>query len=236
MQILQVHKKLKMDIERIKKAMAFGEMPQELAQKLFNECGFLIIRDCPPGLEFGVDYKSWTIADKFLGLKLIPPGIHYFFLSTSEAPRIGFFKVFKGNEICILRWDQQTETFSDQQASDEEIERFRSNLQNIDRNLAAYPFDSTQNWISLSNHITEKTCLRLRPQNPHGLISAQVETVTKEEELAEDLQDKSKVFNVTKDNPERVRFRDPNGLPIMKVKPGFEIPFTKIPDVPVSMG
>lgn len=222
-----------MDIESIKRAMSHGEMPQELAQKLFNECGFLIIQDCPSKLEFGVDFKSWTIAEKFLGLKLIPPGIHYFFLATSTAPRIGFFKVFKGNEIVLLKWDQKNETFVEKLGSQEDIERVRENLKNIDRNLAAYPFDSIQNWISLTNHIKEGTIERLRPKNLLGLISGQPETISKEEELAQEV-GKDKVFNVTKENPERVRFKDPNGLPILKVKPGFEIPFTEIPEVPFT--
>uniref|UniRef100_A0AC35FJV7 Protein AAR2 homolog n=1 Tax=Panagrolaimus sp. PS1159 TaxID=55785 RepID=A0AC35FJV7_9BILA len=223
-----------MDIEQIKKAMTNDEMPQELAQKLFTDNGFLIIQNCPAGLEFGVDYKSWTLADKFLGLKLIPPGIHYFFISTEKAPRIGFFKCFKGNEILLLRWDKQTESFSEKLASKEDIERLKANLQNIDRNLAAYPFSTARNWIQLSNFINEKTIERLKPKNVHGLITGQPDTVTKEEELAAELNDKSKVFNVDREHPDRVRFQDSAGLPIMKVKEGFEIPFTKIPDVPVS--
>jgi A1 cistron-splicing factor AAR2 len=223
-----------MDIEKIKKAMTNDEMPQELAQKLFTDNGFLIIQNCPAGLEFGVDYKSWTLADKFLGLKLIPPGIHYFFISTEKAPRIGFFKCFKGNEILLLRWDKQTESFSEKLASKEDIERLKANLQNIDRNLAAYPFSTARNWIQLSNFINEKTIERLKPKNVHGLITGQPDTVTKEEELAAELNDKSKVFNVDREHPDRVRFQDSAGLPIMKVKEGFEIPFTKIPDVPFT--
>uniref|UniRef100_A0AC34Q0U8 Protein AAR2 homolog n=1 Tax=Panagrolaimus sp. JU765 TaxID=591449 RepID=A0AC34Q0U8_9BILA len=224
---------LQMDVEAIKRAMSHGEMPQELARKLFNECGFLVIQDCPPKLEFGVDYKSWTITEKFMGLKLIPPGIHYFFLASGTAPRIGFFKVFKGNEILLLKWDKKEETFVEKLASEDEIERLRTNLQNLDRNLAAFPFDSTQNWISLTNHIKEATIERLKPKNLLGLITGQPETESKEEELAKEL-GKEKVFNVNRENPERTRFRDPNGLPILKVKPGFEIPFTEIPDVPFT--
>uniref|UniRef100_A0A7E4VWC7 Protein AAR2 homolog n=1 Tax=Panagrellus redivivus TaxID=6233 RepID=A0A7E4VWC7_PANRE len=224
-----------MDVAKIRQAMAGGEMPQELAQQLFNECGFLVIQNVPEGMEFGVDYKSWTVRSNFLGLKLIPPGLHYFFLASGTAPRIGFFKWIKGNEVLLHKWDKKGETFAETPATDEDVARLRANLQHIDRNLAAYPFDVTQNWVSLSNHITEKTEKRLRPTNPMGLITGQPETITKEEDVAAEIGDPKAVFNVDRSNKgERLRFRDPNGLPIVRVKEGYEVRFTAIPDVPFT--
>lgn len=43
----------------------------------------------PRGSEFGVDYKSWQTDEKFLGLKMIPPGPHFVYCSIKTAPRIG---------------------------------------------------------------------------------------------------------------------------------------------------
>lgn len=53
------------------------EMDQELAKKLFKEGGFLIVLGVPIGTEFGVDLKSWETAERFMGVKMIPPGLHY---------------------------------------------------------------------------------------------------------------------------------------------------------------
>ena len=53
------------------------EMDQELAQKLFTEGAFLICRNVPEGTEFGIDMKSWNTAERFNGIKMIPPGVHY---------------------------------------------------------------------------------------------------------------------------------------------------------------
>lgn len=53
------------------------EMPQELAQRLLVEGATCVCLDVPEGTEFGVDMKSWSTAERFNGLKMIPPGIHY---------------------------------------------------------------------------------------------------------------------------------------------------------------
>ena len=58
------------------KAAADG-MSQEQAQWLFSEGAMLVFLDVPPGTEFGVDYNSWAVGEKFKGVKMIPPGIHF---------------------------------------------------------------------------------------------------------------------------------------------------------------
>lgn len=39
-----------------------------------------------------------------------------------------------------------------------------------------------------------------------------------------------------RENPKRMRFADEEGLPVMEVKPGFEIQFTLIPQLPGDRG
>lgn len=53
------------------------EMDQTLAQRLFFEGATLVTLNVPSGTEFGIDLKSWNTADKFKGIKMIPPGFHY---------------------------------------------------------------------------------------------------------------------------------------------------------------
>ena len=35
--------------------------------------------DVPPKTEIGIDVHSWNTGEKFMGIKMIPPGIHYVF-------------------------------------------------------------------------------------------------------------------------------------------------------------
>lgn len=49
------------------------------AQRLFREGGTLIWLDMPVGAEFGCDLTAWNTAHKFKGVKMIPPGLHFFY-------------------------------------------------------------------------------------------------------------------------------------------------------------
>ena len=55
------------------------EMEQDVARQLFAEGAVLVLLDVPEGTEFGIDYNSWNIAPKFMGIKMIPPGFHFIF-------------------------------------------------------------------------------------------------------------------------------------------------------------
>lgn len=59
------------------------------------------------------------------------------------------------------------------------MERFRSNLKNLDPYLGAYPFENYRTWFSLSNHISKKLLGNLKPEKCDR-ISAQAELVTLE--------------------------------------------------------
>ena len=73
------------------------QMSPEAAQKLYNEGGFLVVTQLPPGSEFGIDLYSWNTGEKFLGVKMIPPGLHFVYYSIAGqgssgpqlAPRTG---------------------------------------------------------------------------------------------------------------------------------------------------
>lgn len=53
------------------------EIDQELARRLFRECACLILCNVPIGTEFGIDLKSWETRERFMGVKMIPPGLHF---------------------------------------------------------------------------------------------------------------------------------------------------------------
>lgn len=57
--------------------MCAMEMEQNVAQTLFGQGATLILLDVPKATDIGIDIKSWHVGDKFKGIKMIPPGIHY---------------------------------------------------------------------------------------------------------------------------------------------------------------
>lgn len=83
------------------------------------------MKDFPAGLEFGIDYKSWNVGEKFVGLKMIPPGIHFVYLSVKDAPRMGFFYNFQPHEIVAKKWDKVNEDFSEYEFSEIEVLFFK---------------------------------------------------------------------------------------------------------------
>ena len=49
---------------------------------------------------FGIDYSAWAVGPQFMGIKLIPPGLHYIYSGASAAEdvgigRTGFFLYMK---------------------------------------------------------------------------------------------------------------------------------------------
>ncbi|CAG9533150.1 unnamed protein product [Cercopithifilaria johnstoni] len=207
-----------------------SDMPLDLASHLYENGAFMVFLNVPQTTEFGIDYKSWHVGPKFLGLKMIPPGIHFIFFSVKTAPRIGFFHHFKEKEILLRKWDPIREDMIIEPCSADEIERIRSNLKAMDDGLAPYPFETYRSWFSLSYHITEKTVERLRPENQYSRITGQAELVTLETEIME----KEGVHGhpsscVDRDHPTRIRFVDEEGLPIMRIREGFQIRFTELP-------
>ena len=59
-------------------------MEQDIALKLFKEGAIFIFLDFPVGSEFGIDLHSWNTGDKFRGVKMIPPGMHYIYYRFSN--------------------------------------------------------------------------------------------------------------------------------------------------------
>lgn len=46
----------------------------------------LVAIGLPRGLQFGVDYWAFVVGEKFKGMKMIPPGVHYFWFRSTERP------------------------------------------------------------------------------------------------------------------------------------------------------
>ena len=148
----------------------------EVTRKLYKEGASLVLLEVPPGTEVGVDMNSWNVGEKFLGIKMIPPGVHFVYYSPvnisqrSVAPRTGFFHNFSRGEVMVRKWSKAGEEIVDN-VSDEDQERVRADMKNIDKCLGVYPYQSWRKWISLSDQISEATLSRLEPTNNKNICS-----------------------------------------------------------------
>jgi len=145
------------------------EMDQEVAQKLFIEGGTVVLKNVPVGTEFGIDMNSWSTGPKFMGVKMIPPGVHFIYFSTvnikegTVSPRTGFFHNFTAGELLVRSWNQETENLLDD-VSEEDQEKMKLDLRNLDPHLGVFPFQSRKKWMPLSNRIDQHIIDRLMPE------------------------------------------------------------------------
>lgn len=156
------------------------DMPPELARQLFEQGAFLIIAGVPEKTEFGMDLSSYSVGEKFRGVKMIPPGPHYIYTAAQgsygdASSRIGFMHYFKSQEIVIREWDNEKEELRmrSKGSNEEEATRIRNNLRELDSFLAPYDFSSMAKWQNLVNHLTANTVNRCLPE--WGLIRPSVE-------------------------------------------------------------
>lgn len=136
-------------------------MDQELAKRLLEEGGVFIFLNVPKETEFGIDFKLWNTDEKFRGIKMIPPGLHYIFYSSVShtgdvAPRSGFFYNFRKGEIVVRKWNIKEEDMSVDKCTEEEIVHFRHNIKAMDNFLGCYPYDIYDKWVSLTENLTGK--------------------------------------------------------------------------------
>ena len=195
-------------------------MDQSRAKTLFKEGAFLIVLDVPEGTEFGIDWNSWTTGPKFKGVKMIPPGIHFVFYSAvskfdgAPAPRTSFFHTFKSQEIVVKRWHAKDEELVDESKTTDEIKVIKANLQDLDKNLAPYPYDTLKKWVSMSNNISIDIIKKCSPEN--GVIHSVLELMPEKQRK--------------NDSPSSSQVVDKDGLPCMTANPRSVIRFTKVPD------
>ncbi|KAG9304045.1 hypothetical protein G9A89_005955 [Geosiphon pyriformis] len=158
-------------------------MEQEVVQALFEKGAFLIFLNAPQGLEFGIDYNSWEIGPKFMGVKIIPPAD----TSRTSGLRTGFFKFYESKEVVIKEWDPLQEDLKDSSQIDQELnERLKADMRRLDQYLGLYPLSpptSYQKWVKLTNYITSELISKVLPME--GKISNISCSTLDEEELSQ---------------------------------------------------
>lgn len=206
-------------------------MDSETAKVLFKEGAVFILQDLPEGSEFGIDYNAWTVGPKFRGVKMIPPGIHFVYYSSSNAigqtgMRTGFFYNFKQREVVVKKWDIRAEDINQEEITQEEYQRIVSNMQELDQYLGAYPYENYKKWVSQTSHITVPLLSRLKPECGTIYSVAQFESIASNSQsrlLAE--QNKTEQMK----SEEHSSKKEKDCLPNLKTIQGTEIRFSRIP-------
>ncbi|KAI7871351.1 A1 cistron-splicing factor [Spinellus fusiger] len=149
-------------------------MDQATANLLFEHGAFLLFFDAPANLEFGIDYHAWTIGPLFKGIKMIPPGLHFIYFSATskeglQGVRTGFFKYFESKEVAVREWNPHIEDLREERELDpEQVERYRKNIRDFDRNMGPYPLDPPtyyQRWRTLTSYVTPGLVRRVLPND-----------------------------------------------------------------------
>lgn len=149
--------------------MSSFKMRPEEAKRLFQEGAVFMLLDVPEGTEFGIDLKSWDVGEKFRGIKMIPPGVHYIYYSASNnyeetSFRSGFFYNFRQGEFIVKKWDRKMEEISSEEVSESEIVQFKENIVALDSFLGPYPYEILDKWQESICYLTGR-CLNTKGLN-----------------------------------------------------------------------
>jgi len=128
----------------------------------------VVCLDCPEGVLFGIDYSAWAVGPKFMGVKLVPPGLHFIYCSPSAeevgASRSGFFLFMRPTDVAVLQWDAETEELVRLENQEEEM-RYADGARNydFDGNLGPYPHELDGQWRELTRHATADLVDKIEP-------------------------------------------------------------------------
>ncbi|OIW16140.1 hypothetical protein TanjilG_18855 [Lupinus angustifolius] len=144
-------------------------MDSETALELVKHGVTLLFLDVPQYTLVGVDTQVFSVGPIFKGIKMIPPGPHFVYYSSSSregrefSPIIGFFIDVGPSEVIVRKWDQQEERLV--KVSEEEEERYTLAVKNLefDRQLGPYNLANYEEWKRLSNFISKSIIKRLEP-------------------------------------------------------------------------
>ncbi|KAI3768168.1 hypothetical protein L2E82_18624 [Cichorium intybus] len=179
-------------------------MDADTALELVKKGATLLFLDVPQHTLFGIDTQMFSVGPNFKGIKMIPPGPHFIYYSSSNrggsefSPMIGFFIDLNPSQVIIRKWDQQEERLV--KISEEEEERYSEAVKNMefDKYLGPYTLSQFGEWKMLSNYITKSTIERIEPIgaeitviNEPDILENNIKTAM-EEALSEQLK-KSKI-------------------------------------------
>ncbi|KAF8100006.1 hypothetical protein N665_0233s0009 [Sinapis alba] len=144
-------------------------MDSEKALELVKHGASLLFLDVPQHTFIGIDTQMFTVGPAFKGIKMIPPGIHFVFYSSSTrdgkefSPTIGFFIDVAPSQVIVRKWNQQDEWLA--RVSEEEEERYSQAVKSLefDKHLGPYNLSQYGTWKHLSNYVTKDVVEKFEP-------------------------------------------------------------------------
>ncbi|KAF4668843.1 a1-alpha2 repression [Perkinsus olseni] len=153
------------------------EIPSNPSQDwLVKNGGVLLVLEFPVGSYFGIDKHVWQVGPRFMGVHLIPYGVHYVFYSEEEmSPRTGFFVFFGPNRprIQVRRW--QPETVELMAVGPQDTSKYAFMFENqrmFADQLGPYPQEGLAQWKENTLFITPEVIAKLQPVNAGRLIKS----------------------------------------------------------------
>ncbi|CAH9105533.1 unnamed protein product [Cuscuta europaea] len=188
-------------------------MDPEEALQLVKHGATLLFLDVPQFTLIGIDTQMYSSGPNFKGIKMIPPGVHFVYYSSSNregntfSPIIGFFIVVNPSEVIVRKWDKQEERFV--KFSEEDEERYTEAVRRLefDRQLGPYMLNQYEDWRHISNYITKAVIERIEPIGGEITVSSEPESISNiprtpmEKALAEQL--RSSTYTVPAQKSER---------------------------------
>lgn len=144
-------------------------MDPETALELVKQGVTLLLLDVPQYTLVGIDTQMFTVGPAFKGIKMIPPGPHFVYYSSSSkdgkqfSPIVGFFVDAAPSEVIVRKWNQQEESLV--KVPEEEEERFCQAVKSLefDRYLGPYNLSQYGKWKRLSSYLTKTIIKQIEP-------------------------------------------------------------------------
>merc|ERR1712224_366030 len=99
-----------------------------------------------------MDYMTWNVTPKFMGIKDIPSGVHYIHTTNFDSnARIGFFIYIEPGSIIVKIWDKRNSFLRNMNSEIHEEKLKQSTLNgDFDQHMGLYPYEALFNWKRLS--------------------------------------------------------------------------------------
>lgn len=144
-------------------------MDPETALELVKQGATILLLDVPQYTLVGIDTQMFTVGPAFKGIKMIPPGPHFVYYSSSSkdgkqfSPIVGFFVDAAPSEVIVRKWNQQEERLV--KVPEDEEERFCQAVKSLefDRYLGPYNLSQYGEWKRLSSYLTKTIIKRIEP-------------------------------------------------------------------------
>lgn len=154
-------------------------MDSETALELVKHGATIVLLDVPLYTMIGIDTQAYSSGPNFMGIKMIPPGVHFVYYSCSNregsefSPVFGSFIIAQPSQVIIYKWEKQEEHLA-KLSEDEEVAYMEAvKRMEFDRQLGPYDLHQYGDWKRLSNYITKDSIERIEPIG--GVISVTFE-------------------------------------------------------------